>query len=346
MTFSGVAVPARVRARPGQREGLGLDRDRLLPGRLGGAARDRSSSSSAHRSARCSTCTLFRRPAFAGASIVAFSLSASMFSMFLYLTLYIQDVLGYGPLQAGLRFLPITLLSFVVAPLSGRLSVRMPVRLLLGAGLLLVCDRAADDDRRRRHLGLDRADPRLRPRRRRHRPDQPAARLDRGRGRATTPAAAWRRGSTTPSARSASRPASPASARSSSTRSRAKPSAALGGHGRRPSRDRRDARPARAGARLRRRQAASPRALPGPEHAALLHAYRVGFTGAFTTILLIAALIAFVGAIARAAARAREGLRRTRLRSAPGRGAPGDRRRVIVYGDASSRASRAAPTGV
>jgi EmrB/QacA subfamily drug resistance transporter len=83
--------------------------------------------------------TLFRRPAFAGASIVAFSVSASMFAMFLYLTLYIQDVLGYSPLQAGLRFLPVTLLSFAVAPVAGRLSVRVPVRLLLGTGLLLVC---------------------------------------------------------------------------------------------------------------------------------------------------------------------------------------------------------------
>jgi EmrB/QacA subfamily drug resistance transporter len=82
--------------------------------------------------------SLFRRPAFAGASIVAFAVSASMFSMFLYLTLYIQDVLGYGPLQAGLRFLPVTLLSFTVAPIAGRLSVRVPVRLLLGIGLLLV----------------------------------------------------------------------------------------------------------------------------------------------------------------------------------------------------------------
>jgi EmrB/QacA subfamily drug resistance transporter len=82
--------------------------------------------------------TLFRRPAFAGASIVAFTISASMFAMFLYLTLYIQDVLGYGPLQAGLRFLPITLLSFFVAPFAGRLSVRVPVRLLLGIGMLLV----------------------------------------------------------------------------------------------------------------------------------------------------------------------------------------------------------------
>jgi EmrB/QacA subfamily drug resistance transporter len=81
---------------------------------------------------------LFRRPAFTGASIVAFSLSASIFALFLYLTLYIQNVLGFSPLQAGLRFLPITLLSFAVAPIAGRLSVRMPVRLLLGTGLLFV----------------------------------------------------------------------------------------------------------------------------------------------------------------------------------------------------------------
>ena len=82
--------------------------------------------------------TLFAKPAFAGASIVAFAISASMFSMFLYLTLYIQDVLGYSPIQAGLRFLPVTLVSFFVAPLSGRLSVRVPIRLLLGGGLILV----------------------------------------------------------------------------------------------------------------------------------------------------------------------------------------------------------------
>jgi EmrB/QacA subfamily drug resistance transporter len=82
--------------------------------------------------------SLFRRPAFTGASIVAFSVSASMFSMFLYLTLYIQDILGFSPLQAGLRFLPITLVSFVVAPISGRLSERVPIRLLLGCGLVLV----------------------------------------------------------------------------------------------------------------------------------------------------------------------------------------------------------------
>src|SRR3954469_15142169 len=79
--------------------------------------------------------TLLRKPAFTGASIAAFALSASLFSMFLYMTLYIQNALGYSPLQAGLRFLPTTLLSFFVAPIAGKLSARFPVRLMIGAGL-------------------------------------------------------------------------------------------------------------------------------------------------------------------------------------------------------------------
>ncbi len=82
--------------------------------------------------------SLFKVPAFVGANLVAFTLSSSAFAMFLYLTLYIQDVLHYSPLQAGLRFLPTTLLMFFVAPVSGKLSVRVPIRLLLGVGLLFV----------------------------------------------------------------------------------------------------------------------------------------------------------------------------------------------------------------
>ncbi|MBA2504661.1 MAG: MFS transporter, partial [Thermoleophilaceae bacterium] len=82
--------------------------------------------------------TLFRKPSFTGAAIAAFALSASMFAMFLYLTLYMQNVLGYGPLEAGLRFLPLSLLSFVVAPVVGNLTAKVPVRIFLGAGLLMV----------------------------------------------------------------------------------------------------------------------------------------------------------------------------------------------------------------
>ncbi len=82
--------------------------------------------------------TLFRRPAMVGVSLVAFTIAASIFSLFLYLTLYIQDDLGYGPFAAGLRFLPITVLAFLVAPIAGKLTVRIQSRYLLGVGLLLV----------------------------------------------------------------------------------------------------------------------------------------------------------------------------------------------------------------
>jgi EmrB/QacA subfamily drug resistance transporter len=87
--------------------------------------------------------TLFRRPAMVGVSLASFSLAASIFAMFLYLSLYLQEVLGYGPLQAGLRFLPVTVLAFLVAPVAGKLTVRVHSRYLLGLGLLLValgCD--------------------------------------------------------------------------------------------------------------------------------------------------------------------------------------------------------------
>ena len=81
---------------------------------------------------------LFKIPAFVGISVVAFTLAASIFAMFLYLTLYIQDDLGYGPLAAGVRFLPLTLLAFFVAFFAGRLTVRVQSRLLLGVGMLVV----------------------------------------------------------------------------------------------------------------------------------------------------------------------------------------------------------------
>ena len=133
----GRPVRARVRPDRGQRRRLGLDKIvSLLLGAL--VLFVAFITAELKQSRPMLDLSLFRKPAFTGASIVAFSVSASIFAMFLYLTLYIQDVLGYTALQAGLRFLPITLLSFVAAPIAGRLSVRMPVRYLLGGGLLLV----------------------------------------------------------------------------------------------------------------------------------------------------------------------------------------------------------------
>jgi EmrB/QacA subfamily drug resistance transporter len=81
---------------------------------------------------------LFRKPAFNGVSAVAFGLSAGMFAMFLYLTIYMQGVLDYSPLETGLHFLPLTVLSFVASPIAGKLSHRVPIRVLVGLGLGLV----------------------------------------------------------------------------------------------------------------------------------------------------------------------------------------------------------------
>ncbi len=78
---------------------------------------------------------LFRRGAFTGVQFAAAAVSASLFALFLYLTLYLQNYLGYSPLQAGLRYLPITLVPFLVAPLAVALMGRIPARALMAIGL-------------------------------------------------------------------------------------------------------------------------------------------------------------------------------------------------------------------
>ncbi len=79
---------------------------------------------------------LFRRRAFTGVQLAAFAVSVSLFALFLYLTLYLQDYLHYSPLQAGLRYLPITIASFVAAPIAGALLSRVHARVLMALGLL------------------------------------------------------------------------------------------------------------------------------------------------------------------------------------------------------------------
>jgi len=80
---------------------------------------------------------LFKVPTFTGAQITAFTISSGMFAQFLFLPLYLESVLGLSAVATGVRFLPLSLLAFVVAPISGRLSTRVPVRFLLGGGLAL-----------------------------------------------------------------------------------------------------------------------------------------------------------------------------------------------------------------
>jgi EmrB/QacA subfamily drug resistance transporter len=80
---------------------------------------------------------LFRRRAFTGVQLAAFAVSGSLFALFLYLTLYLQNFLGYSPIEAGARYLPITIASFLVAPLAGMALGRVQARYLMSAGLVL-----------------------------------------------------------------------------------------------------------------------------------------------------------------------------------------------------------------
>jgi EmrB/QacA subfamily drug resistance transporter len=82
--------------------------------------------------------SLFRIGAFTGANIVAMLVTLSMFGVFFFVSLYIQNILRYSAAQAGATFLPMVSLVILIAPLAGRLSDRLGSRWLMGAGMTLV----------------------------------------------------------------------------------------------------------------------------------------------------------------------------------------------------------------
>jgi EmrB/QacA subfamily drug resistance transporter len=82
--------------------------------------------------------SLFRKPTFVGGSIAAFGMNGSLYAMFLYLVIYFQNSLHLSALGSGLRLAVITAGSLITAIPAGRLSEHMPVRWLIGPGLILV----------------------------------------------------------------------------------------------------------------------------------------------------------------------------------------------------------------
>jgi EmrB/QacA subfamily drug resistance transporter len=82
--------------------------------------------------------SLTRKPTFTGGLIAAFAISAGLFSLLLYLTLYIQDVLGYSAFQTGLRFLVLSGAVLTTSFAAGRLTAIVPIRFLIAPGLALI----------------------------------------------------------------------------------------------------------------------------------------------------------------------------------------------------------------
>ena len=81
---------------------------------------------------------LFASRNFVGSNMIALIVTFAMLAQFFFLALYMQNILGYSPLQAGVRFLPATLMIVAIAPIAGRLTDRIGPRIPIAVGLTLV----------------------------------------------------------------------------------------------------------------------------------------------------------------------------------------------------------------
>ena len=82
--------------------------------------------------------SLFKSGTFTGANTVAMLVSLGMFGVFFFVSLYVQNILGYSAIQAGAIFLPMTILIILIAPIAGKASDRIGSRWLMGAGMTIV----------------------------------------------------------------------------------------------------------------------------------------------------------------------------------------------------------------
>ncbi|HWH15778.1 MAG TPA: MFS transporter [Miltoncostaeaceae bacterium] len=82
--------------------------------------------------------SIFRNRTLTGANVVGFLLGAAIFAMFFFLSLYMQQVLGYSALGTGLRYLLVALVIVFAAGLSQALVTRLGVRPVLATGMLLL----------------------------------------------------------------------------------------------------------------------------------------------------------------------------------------------------------------
>jgi MFS family permease len=81
---------------------------------------------------------IFRSRTLTGANVVGILLGASLFSMFYFISLYMQQVLGYSPIHAGLSYLPLAVTIILAAGIGGQLVTRFGFKPILAAGMLSV----------------------------------------------------------------------------------------------------------------------------------------------------------------------------------------------------------------
>jgi MFS family permease len=82
--------------------------------------------------------TLFRSSTYTGANVAMLLVALAMFGVFFFVSLYMQNVLGYSAVQAGAAFLPMTLVIILVAPIAGKASDRYGSRWLMTIGMVLL----------------------------------------------------------------------------------------------------------------------------------------------------------------------------------------------------------------
>ncbi|HXV34054.1 MAG TPA: MFS transporter [Gaiellaceae bacterium] len=80
--------------------------------------------------------SLFKSSTFAGANVVALLVTLAMFGVFFFMSIYMQNVLGYSATKTGAAFLPMTILIILIAPIAGKSSDRIGSRALMTAGML------------------------------------------------------------------------------------------------------------------------------------------------------------------------------------------------------------------
>jgi EmrB/QacA subfamily drug resistance transporter len=81
---------------------------------------------------------LFRNRTFAGANSVILLVALAMFGVFFFVSLYMQNILGFSAVQTGAAFLPMTVLIILIAPLAGRVTDRVGSRSLMTVGMVLI----------------------------------------------------------------------------------------------------------------------------------------------------------------------------------------------------------------